>query len=172
MASHSDRLSVKGDWKLMSWFSPTFLGALVNVTVLTLLLKSSAEKKTFQSRRLANSARFLRFFSLETPPFLAPDGITDFGIALAKHCKSLSALLFYKSTDQTPFMTEHALTCGVNGLVSFICLWCNAAIGRKLRFQHTLPFMTKQMSQFGGGYLQSAQEVTESFDTKQQPQPN
>ena len=34
----------------------------------------------------------------------------------------LSALSFYKWTDQKPFLTEHAITCGVNGLTSFICL--------------------------------------------------
>ena len=45
-----------------------------------------------------------------------------------------------------PFLTDHAITCGVNGLTSFICLWCNTTvvtIGR-VRVQHTLPFMTKQ----------------------------
>jgi len=37
-----------------------------------------------------------------------------------------------------------------------------AAIGGKVRFhQHTLHLMTKQRSQFGCGYLQTAQEVTE-----------
>ena len=36
---------------------------------------------------------------------------------------SFSALSFYKSTDQKPFLTDHAITCGVNGLTSFI--WCN-----------------------------------------------
>jgi len=37
-----------------------------------------------------------------------------------------------------------------------------------VRFQHRLPFMT----QFGGGSLQTPQEVTESLilNTKQQPQ--
>jgi len=40
-------------FETLSWFSPTFSGALVNVTVLTLLLKSVAEKKTFQSRRFS-----------------------------------------------------------------------------------------------------------------------
>jgi len=38
-------LSVKGASKLMSWFPPTFSGVLVDATVLTLLLKSFAEKK-------------------------------------------------------------------------------------------------------------------------------
>ena len=42
---------------------------------------------------------------------------------------------------------NHAITCGVNSLNSFIYLWCNTktvTIGRKVRFHHTLPFMTKQ----------------------------
>jgi len=38
------RLSVKVVSKLMSWFSPSFSGALVNATALTLLLGSSARK--------------------------------------------------------------------------------------------------------------------------------
>jgi len=44
---------------------------------------------------LANTVRFFRFFSLETSPFLTADGITDFGIALAKH--SISFLLFHSA---------------------------------------------------------------------------
>jgi len=32
-----------------------------------------------------------------------------------------------------------------------------------VRFHHMLPFMTKQRSQFGCGYLQIAQEITESL---------
>ena len=79
-------LSVKGGSKLMSWFSSTFSGALVNATVLTFVLKRFAGKKHFSGGVLANTGRFLRFFSLETLPFLAPDGITNSGIALAKHC--------------------------------------------------------------------------------------
>jgi len=55
-------------------------------------------------------------------PFLAPDRIADFGIALANTAISLSALSFYKSTDQKLFLTEHAVTCGVNVLTSFMCL--------------------------------------------------
>ena len=65
---------------------PTFSGVLVNTTVLMLLLKSFVGKKCFSRGVLANTARFLRFYSLETLPFLAADGITDFGIAQAKHC--------------------------------------------------------------------------------------
>jgi len=44
--------------------------------------------------------------------------------------------------------------------------WCDArivAIGRKVRFHHTLPFMTKQRSQFGCNNRQTAQEITESL---------
>jgi len=44
-------------------------------------------------------------------------------------------------------LTDHAITRGVNGVNSFICLWCNTAIvtiGRKVRFHHTLTLMTKQ----------------------------
>jgi len=44
------------------------------------------KKERFSRGVLANTARFLRYISLETFPFLAPGGITDFGIALAKHC--------------------------------------------------------------------------------------
>jgi len=35
-----------------------------------------------------------------------------------------------------------------------------------VRFHHTLLFMTKQRSQFGCGYLQTSQEVTESLILK------
>jgi len=45
-----------------------------------------------------------------------------------------------------PFLTEHAVTCCVNGFNSFVCLWCNtmtATMGRKVRFHHKLHFMTK-----------------------------
>jgi len=53
--------------------------------VFTLLLKSFAGIKRLSRTVLANTARFLRFFSLETLPFVAADGITNFGIALPKH---------------------------------------------------------------------------------------
>ena len=43
-------------------------------------------KKRFSRRVLANTARFLRITSLETVRFLAPEGITNFGTALAKQC--------------------------------------------------------------------------------------
>ena len=50
----------------------------MNATVLTSLLKRFAEKKRFSSGVLADPARFLRFFSLETLPFLAPYGLGHF----------------------------------------------------------------------------------------------
>ena len=156
-------LIMKGVSKLMSWVLSTFSGALVNATVLTLLLKSFARKKRFSRGVLANTARSLRFLCLEALPFLTPDGITDFGIALAKHCTFVSALSFYKPIDQKPFLTDHAITCG---LTSFICLRCNTrieTIGAKVRFYHTLPFITKQRAQFDCGYPQTAQESTESL---------
>jgi len=53
---------------------------------------SLAGKNHFSRTGLANTARFLRFFSLETLPFLAADGITNFGIAPAKHY----SLAFYQ----------------------------------------------------------------------------
>jgi len=46
-------LSVKVVSKLMSWFSPSFSGFLINATVLTLLLESFAGKKTFLSWRFS-----------------------------------------------------------------------------------------------------------------------
>jgi len=39
-----------------------------------------------------------------------------------------------------------------------------------VRFHHTLPFMTKQRPQFGCGYLQMAQEVTESLMLNSNPE--
>jgi len=52
-----------------------------------MLLKRFAEKqKRFSRSVLVNTARFFHSFSLETLRFLAPHGITDFGISLAKHC--------------------------------------------------------------------------------------
>jgi len=76
-------LSVKGASKLTSLFLPTFSGALVNATALTLLLESFAGKKTFNRGVFANTADSSTFSPLR---FLVADGITDFCIALAKHC--------------------------------------------------------------------------------------
>ena len=63
-----------------------------------------------------------------------------------------------------PFLTGYAITCGVNGVNSFICLWCNTAIvtiGRKVRFHHTLPFMTKRK---GAVRLRRPRDCTRSSD--------
>ena len=72
---------------------------------------------------------------------------TGFGIALAKHCNLVFCSFVLRIDWWKPFLTVHAVTCGVNGLNNFMCLWCNTtivAIGRKVRFHHTRPFMTKQ----------------------------
>jgi len=73
---------------------------------------------------LPEAHKNMNFMTLNGPT----DGITDFGIAPAKHCNLAFCSLFYKSTDQKPFLAEHAITCGVKGLTSLICLWCNARI--------------------------------------------
>jgi len=51
-----------------------------------------------QSRRFSYHCQILPLYSLETLPFLAADGITDFGIAQAKHY-NLDFLLF-RSTNR------------------------------------------------------------------------
>jgi len=79
------RLSVKGASEFISRFSPTFSGAPVNPTVLTLLLQKHCWKKMFQSRCFRRHYQILALFLLKNLPFLAADGITDFGISLAKH---------------------------------------------------------------------------------------
>jgi len=63
-------------------FHLQFSGALVNATVLTLLLKSFAEKKNVSVAAFQLTLPDSCAFS----PFLAPGGIIDFGIVLAKHC--------------------------------------------------------------------------------------
>jgi len=77
------RLSVKVISKLMFSFSPSFSGALVNATALTLqvLLEKAIQSWRF-SLHCQVLALFLRSFAL----FTAPDGIRGFGIAQAKHC--------------------------------------------------------------------------------------
>jgi len=72
---------------------------------------------------------------------------TGIGIALAKHCNLVFCSFVLRIDWWKHFLTDHAITCGANGLYSFMCLWCNitiVAIRRKVRFHHTLPFMTKQ----------------------------
>jgi len=74
-------------------------------------------------------------------------GHFSFGITLAKHCNLVFCSFVLWIDWLKPFLTDRAMTCCVNGLNSFMCWWCNttiAAIGRKVPFHHTLPFMTKQ----------------------------
>jgi len=61
-------------------------------------LQSFGGKKTFSGGVLANTARFLRFFLLRNFAIFSSDGIIDFGIALAKHCK-LAFCLFLLQID-------------------------------------------------------------------------
>jgi len=71
----------------------------------------------------------------------------SFGIALAKHWNLVFCSFVLRIDWLKPFLTDHAMTCGVDDLNSFMCLWCDTtivAIGRKVRFHHTLPFTTKQ----------------------------
>jgi len=150
----------------MSWVSATFSGALINATVWKLLLKSFAGKKRFSRGVSANTARFLRFFSLEILAFLSADGIADFGIALAKHCN----LIFCSFVLQI----DWSQTFSGGPRNNMWCEWLdelhilmmqrkNSSHRRKVRFHHRLPFMTKQRWQFGSGYHQTEQEITESL---------
>jgi len=52
-----------------------------------LLLEGFAEK--INDSDLANTARLLCLSSLKTLRFLAAEGITNFGTALAKHCNNV-----------------------------------------------------------------------------------
>ena len=113
------RLSVKGTSKLMSWFSPTFSGALVKPTLVwRCCLKVLLKNKWFSRGVLVNTARFLRISSLETLRFLAPEGITDFGTALAKHCNHDFCSFVLQINWLKRFLTDHATACAVNGLAS------------------------------------------------------
>jgi len=44
------------------------------------------QKKKHRKTNIINTARLLRISFLETLHFLAPEGITNFGTALAEHC--------------------------------------------------------------------------------------
>ena len=70
-------------WKLCCFSFAVLTSLLFNVAAWKLCWK----KKRFSRGVLANTVRFLRFFSLESLWFFAHDGITDFGIAVDKHCK-------------------------------------------------------------------------------------
>ena len=114
------------------------------------------KKKQFSRRVLAHTARFLGISSLETLRFLALEGMTNFGTALAKHCNHVFCSSVPQIDCLKPFLADYSIACGVNGLASVTCFWCGTtivAIGRKVRFQHTLPFMTKQRVAVRLGYL-------------------
>jgi len=102
-----------------------------------LLLESFAEKKKNVSVAFQLTLPDSYTFSpLETLPFLAHDGITDFVIALAKDAISLSA--FVRQIDRSKTFSD--------GTRNNMWCRCNArilAIGRKMRFHNTLSFMTK-----------------------------
>jgi len=73
--------------------------------------------------------------------------ITGFGIVQSKHYNLVFCSFVLRIDWLKPFLTDHAITCGINGLNRFMCLWCNTTITtieRKVRFHHMLPFMTKQ----------------------------
>jgi len=57
---------------------------------------------------MSNTARFLRFASYQTLPILAPEGIANFGIALAKHCNLVFCSFVIQIDWLKPFLTEHA----------------------------------------------------------------
>ena len=86
------RLSVQGASKLMSWFPPTF----------------SVKKRRFSRGVSANTARFLRFASLQTLRILAPEGIANFGITLAKHCNIIFCSFVLQIDWWKPFLRGHA----------------------------------------------------------------
>ena len=100
------------------------------------------KKKRFCRGLLANTARFLRISSLQTLRILAPEGIAQFGIALAKHC----TLVFFSFVLQIDWWkpyrrNTHSMWCKWLDITTFMCLRCNTtmvAIGRKVRFHHTL----------------------------------
>ena len=151
------RLSVKLVSKLMSWFLPEFSGALINATALKRCCLKVLLEKAIESRRFCQHCQILAFVLLRSfGLFVAPDGITvtGFGIALAKHC-NLVFCSFVLQIDwiKKTFLTEHAIACGINGLASFICLWCHTTIVatiRKVYFHHIrYPLWENKGPQFG-----------------------
>ena len=75
----------------------------------------------------------------EMPVLLSP--------ADAHDCNLVFCSFVLRTDWLKPFLTDHAITCYVNGFNSFICWWYNTMIvtmGRKVRFHHKLHFMTKR----------------------------
>ena len=70
-------------------------------------LKALVNKKRFSREVLANTARFLRFTSLQTLRILALEGIANFGIALAKRCNLVFCSFVLQIDWWKPFLMEH-----------------------------------------------------------------
>ena len=139
------------------------LGHFATISNTTLLSLSVLGTQCLQHCQIL-ALFLLRSFAL----FTAPDSITDFGTAQAKHCNLVFCSFVLRIDWLKPFLADHAMTCGVNGLNGFICLWCNTTIvttGRKVRFHHTLPFMTKQKrcSSAAATSLETAPEVRDHW---------
>ena len=122
---------------------PTYSCVLINALLqLTVAAWKFCWKKTIQSRR------FSQHYQILALRISAADDITDIGIVLAKQCNLISCSFVLHIDWLKPFLTDHAIPCGINGLTNFICLlWWNAmivTIEKKVRFYHTLPFITKQ----------------------------
>jgi len=119
---------------------------LANAIALALLLESLLEK-AIQSLRFSWHCLILALFLLRSFALLITlDGITDFGISLAKNCNLAFCPFVLRIDWVKPFLTNHAMTCGVNTLNNFIYLSCNTTIVTigEVRFHHILSFMTKQ----------------------------
>ena len=149
-------------WKELTYIS----GVPVNTTVLMLLLQSFAGKKCFGRGVLASTARFPRFFPLETLPFLAADGIADFGIAQAKHC-NLIFCSFVLQIDWSKTISDgpsNNIWCKwFDQLHMFIMQRKNSSHRWKSAFPPYVTLYDETKSQFGCGYLQIAQETPESL---------
>ena len=93
--------------------------------------------------------------------FIAADGITDFSIAQAKHCNLVCRSFVLRTDWLKPFLTDHAIACGVNGLNSFTCLWCNTTIITigKSAFPSFVILYDETKVHFGCGYLEISPEV-------------
>jgi len=75
----------------------------------------------------ANTSRFLRFASLEALRLLAPEGIANFGIALAKHC-NLVSVFFNLFTATEPYANVCVAPGTLNNDPSVYPGFCNKRI--------------------------------------------
>jgi len=136
---------------------PTYSCVLINALLqLTVAAWKFCWKKTIQSRR------FSQHYQILALRISAADDITDIGIVLAKHCNLISCSFVLHIDWLKPFLTDHAIPCGINGLTNFICLlWWNAmivTIEKKCVSIIRYPLLRNKGSQFDCGYLQTAQE--------------